>query len=203
MLSSGYIIKIAKATEREIESGLYSYMANILLKSYERHFAYDLANVCTYILLCKTQLVRAFVEFRMQNEEKVDRELQKLCHDHQLCEILSRAAFNISSGRYAERASNIGENLFLMYIRTDYLADNPIMLSKVSTLEIQLPEGVLDPIIVLKKRGLWLSRTSNPCESEYFIDIREFNQCQSNNLSIRIHNLKEPLKISPIHSHLG
>jgi hypothetical protein len=165
-----YIIKTAKATEDAIWQGLSYYLYLVFIQTDGDDFASDLAIACAAKIMCRRAATPEAEEFSDKNKVRVEREILRLNSDHDLCEILSGAAYNIGYGRYVALGGSTLFNRYLRFIRTDTKAHtnrSAATIRENTEVSQTLNWSSIEIIRNLQNFGLWIDRSSDPNELEY------------------------------------
>ncbi len=179
MSTTDYIIKVAEATDKNVWQGLCFYLYLSFVKTEGEDFASDLAIGTANLVLGRRAADSKVAEFGKQNQARIEREATNLNQDHELCELLSGAAYNNGYGIYVASGGSRLFNRFLKFIREDRKADSQSAIQKLEQSDDQLPASSAEPIWRLRRLGLWIPRDYNPNELDHLKAIQAFVARQS------------------------
>ena len=170
MFGNGHILQTAAATHREIVPALYLYaMKN--LQSEEGEFAGSLAAAVAMSVLGKPPIEPKHEQFHRENADRIQIEIEVLCRDSYLCEVLSGAVYNIGYGYYVDAGGSRILNKFLAFIRLEgnlnSASDSKILqelCSELNAKDVRIIQGIQ----TMKRNGMWRSRSNNPNEVEHY-----------------------------------
>jgi hypothetical protein len=181
MIGDEYINQIGFATEREAKVALYKslvhqYSKQRTLSAYVEPSGSDAG------LLAAAVTNRIFGEpaandFQRENVQLIEGECRKLKFDHDLCVMLSGAAYNASYARYVRAGGSRGmfSNAFLAYIRALSLnAPNRDVLLKAEGKIAKLGGDVLKPIYAMVELGLFRPLPYSPNERQFYEAVQQF-----------------------------
>jgi hypothetical protein len=174
---SEYVIRTAKATEDAIWQGLNFYLYLAIRPTEPEEFASDLAVTCSAAILGREPITDERASFRESNSVRIEREIRRLNSDHELCEVLSGAAYNIGYGRYVATGGGILVNRYRRFIQADRETRNNSYtpaIRECTELIKKMSFAAIEPIQILKKWGLWVPRGPNPDEREYYQRVQSF-----------------------------
>lgn len=181
MIGDKYLIQIGQESYKAITTGIYLRVAKTLLNTEAESFALPLAAAVSLRIVGDTPSEPKHITFRKENLKRIEDELQKpYIRTPQVCEILSRAAYNIGYGRYVAAGGGRIMNHYLGYIRSDRRpnklgTDLAAHLSIAAALS-RLSGAILHPIEALQHFNMWIPRSNDPNEQEYYQSICAFAQ---------------------------
>lgn len=184
MSTREYIIKTAKETEDAVWTGLSVYLYRSFLKAEKDEFASDLSLACVAIIRNKHPAKPESQAFSEQNARRIQREVRGLdansAIDRNLREILSGAAYNIGYGIYVASGGGLLLNRYVRFIRVESETDwhSAPSIRRLAEAQKPLPYGAVELIMNLKNFGLWIARSSNPNEQEYYRAVQSFHAQQ-------------------------
>jgi hypothetical protein len=180
MLGDEYIKEIGSATAREVQMALSLRLFQRYMKTNDGGGTDHPEDEAVAIAAAVTNRVfgqPAADEYHERNRSHIEEECRKLSSDHNLCLILSRAAYCASYARYVHRGGSRGmfSNHFLTYIRalskgSSYLS---VQLEEQAKID-KLNQEILLPLKAMVEFEIFRPLPHNPDEREFYNMAHQF-----------------------------
>jgi len=178
MFGDSYILKVATNTQNEMVVGLSAFFLNRFRAIEQENIAFGLAAGISMFVFGEPPK-EGQQKFRHEYANRIESEARALETNLSLREVMSGAAYNMGYGSYVESGGGRLMNKYLNFFRLESQTspDVRLLASTESELDFRKKE-ILQPFRSLKALSLWIPRSYNPNELEYYRAVHSFAVAQ-------------------------